>query len=70
VHNDIEDATSSHAVVLYKVFGKIHEWRYWEARVWRSWEASDKKGTFVPLWLALKGTAGTGKSVIINTIVS
>jgi hypothetical protein len=35
VHYDIEDANESQAPVLYKVFGKIHEWMYWEA--------SDKK---------------------------
>jgi hypothetical protein len=34
------------------------------------WEASDKKGTFVPLRLTVKGAAGTGKSFMINTIVS
>jgi hypothetical protein len=53
LYYDINDATESQAVVLYKVFGKIQEWI--------SWEASNKKGTFVPLRLTIKGDAGTGK---------
>jgi hypothetical protein len=62
VHYDIEDATESQAAVLYKVFDKIQEWM--------SWEASNKKGIFVPLRLTVNGAAETGKSFIINTIVS
>jgi hypothetical protein len=62
VHYDIEDATESQGGVLYKVSGKIQEWM--------SWQASDKKGTFDPLRLTIKGAAGTGKSFIINIIVS
>jgi predicted GTPase len=62
VHYDIEDATESQAAVLYKVLGKIQEWM--------SWEIGDKKERFVPLWIAVKGAAGTGKSFIINTIFS
>jgi hypothetical protein len=61
-HYDIEDATESNAAILYKVFGNIQKWT--------SWEASNKKGTFMPLQLTIQGTAGTGKSFIINTIVS
>jgi hypothetical protein len=34
------------------------------------WEESDKKDQFVPLRLTVRGTAGTGKSYIINTLVS
>jgi Cdc6-like AAA superfamily ATPase len=61
-HYDINNATESQAAVLYKVCDKIQEWI--------SWEASTKKGTFVPLCLTVKGAAGTGKTFIINTIVS
>jgi hypothetical protein len=34
------------------------------------WEASGKKSKFVPLRLTVCGAAGTGKSFIIDTIVS
>jgi hypothetical protein len=34
------------------------------------WEESDKNDPFIPLRLIVRGTAGTGKSYIINTIVS
>jgi hypothetical protein len=34
------------------------------------WEESDKKDQFIPLRLIVRGAAGTGKSYIINTIVS
>jgi hypothetical protein len=62
VHYNILDATASQSAVLYKVFCKIREWM--------EWEAGDKNSKFVPLRLTVRGAAGTGKSVIINTIVS
>jgi hypothetical protein len=34
------------------------------------WEESDKKDQFIPLMLTVRGAADTGKSFIINTIVS
>jgi hypothetical protein len=34
------------------------------------WEESDKKDPFIPLRLTVRCTAGTGKSYIINRIVS
>jgi hypothetical protein len=34
------------------------------------WEESDKNDPFIPLRLTMRGAAGTGKSFIINTIVS
>jgi hypothetical protein len=48
--------------VLYKVFGKIREWM--------EWEAGDQNSKFVPLRLTVRGATGTGKSFIINAIVS
>jgi septin family protein len=48
--------------VLLKVFGKIREWM--------EWEANDQNSKFVQLRLTVCGAAGTGKSFIINTIVS
>jgi hypothetical protein len=39
-------------------------------REWMEWEAGDEKSKFVPLRLIVCGAAGTGKSFIINTIVS
>jgi hypothetical protein len=62
VHYNIRDATASHSAVLYKVFGKIREWM--------EWEAGDQKSKYVPLRLTVRGAAGTGKSSIINIIVS
>jgi hypothetical protein len=62
VHYNIRDTTASQSAVLYKVFGKIREWM--------EWEAGDQKSKFVPLRLTVRGAAGTGKSFIINTIVS
>jgi hypothetical protein len=53
-YDNIKDAAEPQAAALYKVFGKIQEWI--------SWEASDKKGTLVPLRLDVKGAAGTGKN--------
>jgi hypothetical protein len=34
------------------------------------WEAGDQNSKFVPLRLTVRGAAGTGKSFIINTILS
>jgi hypothetical protein len=48
--------------VIYKVFGIIREWM--------EWEAGDQNSKCVPLRLTVRGTAGMGKSFIINTIVS
>jgi hypothetical protein len=62
IHYDIKDATKSQEAVLHKVFEKIKEWILWEE--------SDKKDPFIPLRLTVRGAAGTGKSYIINTIVS
>jgi hypothetical protein len=62
VHYNIMYATVSQYGVLYKVFGKIQEWM--------EWEAGAQNTTFVPLRLTVRGAAGTGKSFIINTIVS
>jgi hypothetical protein len=62
VHYNIRYATSSQSAVLYKVFGKIREWM--------EWKAGDQNSKFVPLRLSVRGAAGTGKSFIINTIVS
>jgi hypothetical protein len=62
VHYNIRYATTSQSTVLYKVFGKIREWM--------EWEAGDQKTKFVPLRLTVHGAAGTGKSFIINTILS
>jgi hypothetical protein len=59
---DIRDATYSQSAVLYKVFSKIREWM--------EWEAGDQNSKIVPLRLTVRGAAGTGKSFIINTIVS
>jgi hypothetical protein len=61
-HYNVWDATAQKYTVLYKVFGKIHEWM--------EWEAGDQKSKFVPLRLIVRGAAGTGKSFIINTFVS
>jgi hypothetical protein len=62
VHYNIRDVMALQSAVLYKVFGKIREWM--------EWEAGDQKYKFVPLILTVRGAAGTGKSFIINTIVS
>jgi hypothetical protein len=62
VHYNIRDATASQSAVIYKVFGKIREWM--------EWGAGDQKSKFVPLRLTVRGAAGTGESVIINTIFS
>jgi hypothetical protein len=62
IHYSIKDATKSQKAVLNKVFGKIREWM--------AWEESDKNNIFIPLRLTVRGTVGTGKSFIINTIVS
>jgi hypothetical protein len=61
-HYNMQDATASQSAVLHKVFGKIREWM--------EWEADDQKSKFVPLILTVRGAAGTGESLIINTIVS
>jgi hypothetical protein len=62
VHYNIWDAMALQYAVIYKVFGKIREWM--------EWEAGDQKSKFVPLRLTVRGAAGKGGSVIINTIVS
>jgi hypothetical protein len=62
IHYNIKDATKSQEAVLKEVFEKIREWMVWEE--------SDKKDPFIPLRLTVRGAAGTGKSYIINTIVS
>jgi hypothetical protein len=46
-------------VIVYKVLSKIHEW----------FTCEDLRG-FVPLRCTIMGPAGTGKSVLINTITS
>jgi hypothetical protein len=62
VHYNIRDVRASQSAVLYKVFGKIQELM--------EWEADDQNSKFVPLRLTVCGAAGTGKSVVINTMVS
>jgi pantothenate kinase-related protein Tda10 len=62
IHYNIKDATKSQEAVLNKFFGKIREWMVWEE--------SDEKDPFIPLRLTVRGADGTGKSFIINTIVS
>jgi signal recognition particle GTPase len=62
IHYNIKDATNSQEAILNKVFEKIREWMVWEE--------SDKKDPVIPLRLAMMGAAGTGKSYIINKIVS
>jgi signal recognition particle GTPase len=62
IRYNIKDATKSQEAVLNKVFEKIREWMVWEE--------SDKKDQFIPLRLTVRGTAGTGKSFIINTLAS
>jgi pantothenate kinase-related protein Tda10 len=62
IHYTIKDATKSQEDVLNKVFEKIREWMVWEE--------SDKNDPFIPQRVTVRGAAGTGKSFIINTIVS
>jgi hypothetical protein len=62
VHYNIWDATASQSAVLYKLFDKIREWM--------EWEASDQNSKCVSLRLTVRGAAGTGKSFIVNSIVS
>jgi hypothetical protein len=62
VHCNIWDATASQSAVMYKVFGKIQEWM--------EREAGDQKTKFLPLRLMFRGSAGTVKCFIINTIGS
>jgi hypothetical protein len=62
VHCNIRYTTASQSALLYKVFGKIREWM--------KCKAGDQKSKFVPLRLTVCGAADTGKSFIINIIVS
>jgi hypothetical protein len=62
IHYDIDNATESQGKVLYRVFAKVKEWV--------EWDESDKSTEFKPLRLTVRGAAGTGKSFIINTMVS
>jgi hypothetical protein len=55
VHYNIRDAMASQSSVL---------------REWMEWEAGDQKSKCVPLRLTVRRATGTGKSFIINTIVS
>jgi hypothetical protein len=62
IHYEIKDATKSQEAVLIKVFEKNH--------IMDGMGGVRKKDPFIPLRLTVRGAAGTGKSYIINTIVS